>query len=101
MAAAAVRGTCLSTFLEESIVKEKTTVKYRKELSAFTTSCTVPLEIDPVINVVLVSYMQKLYEQGHQPSRQECLLAKLLFLWPAFGKLGTDTLPRARKAARG
>ena len=100
MAAAAVRKTG-SIFLEESIVKEKTTAKYRKELSAFTTSCTVPLKIDPAIDAELVSYMQKLYEEGHQPSRGECLLAGVLFLWPAFGKLGTRTLPRAWKALRG
>ena len=76
-------------------------MKYREESSAFTKSCTVPLKIYPATGAESVSYTQKLYKGGHQPSRENLLLAGLLFLRPVFGKLGTMTMPRAWRAPRG
>ena len=92
------------SFLEKAAVKPKTARAYKEEVSkfvAFADLTSHPLEEDGDIDVCLVSYMNKLYFDGHQSWRGQKLMAALAHIDTGFSKKGGRHLPRAWRALRG
>ena len=92
------------TFLEKSAVKPKTAQAYKDEVQKFVQFAdlvSAPLVVDADVDVCLVSYMNKLYFEGHQSWRGSKLMAALAHVDGGFGRKGGRHLPRAWRALKG
>ena len=92
------------SFLEKASVKPKTAAAYKDEVSKFVDFADLvcqPLVEDVDVDVCLVSYMNKLFFDGHQSWRGQKLMAALAHVDCGFGRKGCRHLPRAWRALKG
>lgn len=92
------------SFLEKGSVKPKTALAYKEEVGKFVAYADLvsqPLVEDAEVDVCLVSYMNKLYFDGHQSWRGQKLMSALAHIDCGFGKKGGRLLPRAWRALKG
>jgi len=92
------------SFLERSAVQAKTEKVYLHEFKAlmrFCESYQLRTVTDDEVDVAVTSYLNRLYQEGHQTWKAERTIAALLHFDPGFSRLGRRCLPRTFRALRG
>ena len=92
------------SFLEKAAVKPKTAKAYKEAVAQFVEFADLlshPLVEDEDVDLCLVSFMNKLYFEGHQSWRGQKLMAALAHVDTGFGKKGSRSLPRAWRTLKG
>ena len=92
------------SYLEKAAVKPKTAKAYKEEVAKFVEFADLtshPFVEDDDVDVCLVSYMNKLYFDGHQSWRGQKLMAALAHVDTGFSKKGGRSLPRAWRTLKG
>ena len=90
--------------LEASAVSASATKQYHAELVAFE-QFAQPRGLDikdpKVVDNLIVSYLNRVYLDGHQSYKADRLIAAVLHYYPQFGRMGGDKLPHAWRTIRG
>jgi hypothetical protein len=95
---------CCSTFLEQCAVGVASQAEYRKELQSFYQYAAirdVRSLSETSLDEHLVNYLNTLWYRGSHPSKGEKTLAGLMHHVAAYGRLGSQKIPRAWRALRG
>ena len=85
------------TFLDVESVQPKTRRSYLDSLSLWMTFCSkegLDIESDAQVDASLSTYLNCLFQEGHQPCRGERLLAAYMWRRPDYRRQGVSRLPR-------